>query len=358
MAFLKIAIIAKCKTSTDRALLQNSVARLGKYRMTEATDVTQARILIVDDQEAGAQSLKDLLEASGYRNVEYTIDPCQVSELHALNHYNLILLDLHMPRMDGFQVMHSLNAVESEGYMPVITISGDDACKLPALKAGAKDFLRKPFEAEEALTRIRNLLEIRLLHEGARNAASTLEILAQQDPLTDLGNRRFLTTRIAAALANARRNDSAMGVIYLDLDGFKQVNDNFGHDVGDALLKIVAKRLVSVVRAEDTVARVGGDEFMIALWQVSHVGQVATVGSKLINILAQPYNIDGKRLSITTSVGASIYPTHGTDADTLMRNADQALYEAKHAGKNTYRIAMLAVENEDDRATAPLHCSN
>src|SRR5258705_5798798 len=114
------------------------------------------------------------------------------------------------------------------------------------------------------------MIEIRLLHEGARNAAITHEILAQQDPLTGLANRRLLTKRIAAALANARRNQNAMAVVYLDLDGFKQINDTLGHGAGDALLKIVARRLESVVREEDTVARVGGDEFMIALWQVAN----------------------------------------------------------------------------------------
>jgi diguanylate cyclase (GGDEF)-like protein len=178
-----------------------------------------------------------------------------------------------------------------------------------------------------------------LLHEGARNAATTNEILAQQDPLTGLGNRRLLTKRISAALANARRHRNAMAVVYLDLDGFKEINDTLGHSTGDTLLKIVARRLESVVREEDTVARVGGDEFMIALWQVANASDVATVAAKLVDIVSQPYAIDDHRVAVTTSAGVGIYPDHGENADSLMKSADDALYEAKRAGKNTFRIA-------------------
>src|SRR5258705_3203082 len=181
------------------------------------------------------------------------------------------------------------------------------------------------------------MIEIRLLHEGFRSAATTNEILAQQDPLTGLGNRRLLTKRISAALANARRNKNAMAVVYLDLDGFKQINDTLGHSTGDALLKIVARRLESVVREEDTVARVGGDEFMIALWQVANANDVATVAAKLVEIVAQPYTIEDRRVTVTTSAGVGIYPAHGEDADSLMKSAEDALPEAKRAGKNGFR---------------------
>ena len=130
-----------------------------------------------------------------------------------------------------------------------------------------------------------------------------------------------------------------MAVVYLDLDGFKQINDTLGHGVGDVLLKMVAERLVATVRAEDTVARVGGDEFILALWHVSGIDYTATVASRAIEAVSQPYDIEGNTISITTSAGISIYPDHGEDADTLMKSADLALYEAKAAGRNTYRIA-------------------
>jgi diguanylate cyclase (GGDEF)-like protein len=307
--------------------------------MISATDIQNARILIVDDQALGAQALGEMLADAGYTAVTHTTNPYEVADLHRANHYKLILLDLQMPGKSGFQVMKELNAIECEAYAPVLAITSEPSFKVHALKAGAKDFISKPFDVDEVLTRIRNMREIRLLHEDARAAATMLEILAQQDPLTGLANRRLLTKRISAAMANARRNKSAMAVVYLDLDGFKQINDDCGHAAGDALLRQVARRLESVVREEDTVARVGGDEFMIALWHVANAADVATVASKVVEVISEPYAMEGGKLKVTTSVGVGVYPIHGEDADTLMKNADCALYTAKRAGKNAFRIS-------------------
>jgi diguanylate cyclase (GGDEF)-like protein len=182
------------------------------------------------------------------------------------------------------------------------------------------------------------MLEVRLLHEEARDAVTTAEILALHDPLTGLANRRLLTDRVSAAMANARRSRSAMAVVYLDLDDFKQINDTLGHDVGDAFLKAVAERLKSVIREEDTAARLGGDEFMIALWNAGDMSDVAIVASKLVHTISQPYAIGNHVVTVTTSAGVGIYPLHGGDVDTLMKSADTALYEAKHAGKNAFKI--------------------
>jgi len=313
--------------------------------MISATDILNARILVVDDQVIGARALAAMLRDAGYINVTHTTDPFQVCALHRAHRYTLILLDMQMPGKSGFQVMQELNAVESDGYAPVLAITAEPSYKVHALKAGARDFISKPFDVEEVLTRIRNMLEIRLLHEDARSAANSLEILAQQDPLTGLGNRRLLTKRISAAMANARRTKSAMAVVYLDLDGFKAINDTSGHGVGDALLKQVARRLESVVREEDTVARVGGDEFMIALWHVANARDVAIVAAKVVEIISEPYFIEGRNLVVTTSVGVGVYPAHGEDAEVLMKSADTALYAAKRAGKNAFRIS--------DRAEQP-----
>ena len=311
--------------------------------MISAAEILNAKVLIVDDQEVGAELLNEILTRAGYTDVTCTTNPYEVCELHRLNSYNVILLDMQMSGMNGFQVMKELNAIERDDYVPVLAITVESAYKVPALKAGAKDFICKPFEVEEVVTRVRNMLEIRLLHEDARNAAATNEILAQQDPLTGLGNRRLLIKRISAALANARRNQNAMAVVYLDLDGFKQINDTLGHNIGDALLKIVARRLESVVREEDTVARVGGDEFVIALWQITNSSDVATVAAKLVEIVSRPYVIENQTINVTASAGISIYPAHGEHVESLMKSADAALYEAKNAGKNAYRISQTTL---------------
>ena len=307
--------------------------------MVSIADILNAGILIVDDQEANVRLLEQMLSSAGYARITSTRDPHAVCALHRDNHYDLILLDLQMPGMDGFQVMEGLKAIETDSYVPVLVITAQPAHKLRALEAGAKDFISKPFDLVEVKTRIHNMLEVRLLHEAARNHGKMLESLALNDPLTGLANRRLLSDRMSMALVHARRNKSAMAVVCLDLDGFKQINDTLGHGAGDVLLKMVAGRLVATVREEDTVARLGGDEFIIALWHISGNDYAATVALKVIKAVSQPYDIEGHTVSITTSAGVGIYPVHGEDADTLMKSADLALYEAKRAGKNAYRIS-------------------
>jgi diguanylate cyclase (GGDEF)-like protein len=307
--------------------------------MVTDADILNSAILIVDDKEANVKLLEQMLTNAGYCRVTSAMDPRAVCSLHRDNHYDLILLDLQMPGMDGFQVMEGLKEFETEGYLPVLAITAQPTHKLRALQSGAKDFIAKPFSLAEVLVRVHNMLEVRLLHEAARNYSKVLETLALNDPLTGLANRRLLDDRMSMALIHARRNKSAMAVIYLDLDGFKQINDTLGHGVGDTLLKMVAERLVASVREEDTVARLGGDEFILALWHVSGADYAIAVALRAIAAVSKPYDIEGTSVSITTSAGVSIFPDHGEDADALLKSADQALYEAKDAGKNIYRIA-------------------
>jgi two-component system cell cycle response regulator len=183
------------------------------------------------------------------------------------------------------------------------------------------------------------MLEVRLLYKQLEQYSRALESLAMHDVLTGLPNRRLLMDRLSLAIAHAQRNKGAMALMYLDLDGFKQINDSLGHDVGDMLLKMVADRLVNAVRQEDTVARMGGDEFVIALWETGHVEGVAKLVSKVIQAVSQASLIQGHSVNITASAGVGIYPVHGQDVETLMKSADLALHEAKYSGKNDYRIA-------------------
>jgi diguanylate cyclase (GGDEF)-like protein len=307
--------------------------------MISSPEIFHGKVLIVDDQKVNVLLLEQLLRGAGYVSVTSTMDPGEVCQLHRKNLYDLILLDLVMPGTDGFQVMEGLKEIEIEGYLPVLAVTAHPAHKLRALQWGAKDFISKPFDLAEVLMRVRNMLEVRLLHEAARNQGKMLESLALKDPLTGLANRRLLAERMSMALVHARRNKSTMAVVYLDLDGFKQINNTLGHGAGDALLKMVAGRLVATVREEDTVARLGGDEFIMALWNVTGTDDAAKVALKVVEAVSQPYGIEGHTVRITTSAGIAIYPVHGEDADTLMKNADLALYEAKRAGKNACRIS-------------------
>jgi diguanylate cyclase (GGDEF)-like protein len=306
--------------------------------MQNSPDIFQGKILIVDDREANVQLLETIMRNAGYVSITSTTNPREVCELHRTNLYDLILLDLEMPGMDGFQVMEGLKDIDPNGYLPVLVISAEPNHKLRALQLGARDFVSKPFEKAEVLARVHNMLEVQLLHAAVCTYSKRLESLALNDPLTGLANRRLLADRLSMAIVHARRNASDMAVVYLDLDGFKQINDTLGHGVGDVLLKMVAARLVATVREEDTVARVGGDEFIIVLWHVSNAENTTRIVAKVIDVISQPFLIEGQLVHVTTSAGISIYPAHGEDTDTLMKNADTALFAAKHAGKNMLRI--------------------
>jgi two-component system cell cycle response regulator len=302
-------------------------------------DILHGKVLIVDDKPVNILLLERMLSDAGYVCVTSSTNPGEVCQLHRKHRYDVILLDLMMPGTDGFQVMEGLREIETDGYLPVLALTAQPAHKLRALQSGARDFVSKPFDLAEVLMRVRNLLEVRLLHEAARNHAALLESLALRDPLTGLANRRLLADRIAMALGHARRNAGAMAVVYLDLDGFKQINNTLGHGAGDALLKMVAGRLVATVREEDTVARLGGDEFLIALGDLSGIDDAARLAERAIAAVSQPYDLSGQLVRVTTSAGIALYPADGEDADTLINRADVALYDAKRAGKNAYRIS-------------------
>ncbi|AMK76647.1 diguanylate cyclase (GGDEF)-like protein [Methylomonas methanica] len=163
--------------------------------------------------------------------------------------------------------------------------------------------------------------------------------LAHYDALTDLPNRTLLIDRLHQAIAQARREHSLLALLYLDLDKFKPVNDSFGHDVGDLLLKEVANRLEACVKREtDTVSRLGGDEFVILLSQLDRQSAAGLVAENILTSLSQPFVIQQHILDISSSVGIAIYPDDGLDANTLMKNADHAMYQAKCAGRGCFRF--------------------
>ena len=187
-------------------------------------------------------------------------------------------------------------------------------------------------------------LQSRKLIQLQKASEEQAQHLAFHDTLTGLPNLRLLNDRLSQAIGAGARHGETFGVLFLDLDGFKAVNDTFGHDVGDALLKDVADRLVRQVRAEDTVARLGGDEFIVAIRHIKTVDVAAHVAGKIIASIGSPYEIDGHQIHISTSVGISMYTSGDWTAEGLIKAADDALYIAKRAGKNRFEFASGSVE--------------
>jgi len=187
------------------------------------------------------------------------------------------------------------------------------------------------------------------LADSLQAANEQLRNVALYDSLTGLPNRMLLDDRMAQALSRAERGGKSFALMFVDLDRFKPVNDSFGHAVGDALLKAVAQRLAGCVRKADTVARAGGDEFIIVLSEIGDPKHAAMVGGKILDELSRPFFIDRHEVSISCSIGISVYPTDGKDGNTLKANADVAMYHAKRNGRNNCRLFVPEM-----RASAPL----
>ncbi|HKW16406.1 MAG TPA: EAL domain-containing protein [Terriglobales bacterium] len=178
------------------------------------------------------------------------------------------------------------------------------------------------------------LTELELRDVAKQKAEDKLHLQALTDELTGLPNRRLLSDRSAQALAIARREQNIVAVLYVDLDGFKLVNDSLGHVVGDTLLSLVAERLQERIRHSDTLARLGGDEFAIVLTKLMSRDDAGRVAKSLLDVLAKPFFIESHEITISASIGISIFPEHSTEASDLLQQADSAMYTAKRNGKN------------------------
>jgi diguanylate cyclase (GGDEF)-like protein len=302
--------------------------------MLSPTDILSAQILIVDDQEANVQLLVQLLREAGYQNLTTTRDPYCVCDLHRSQHFDLILLDLQMPGMDGFAVMAALRQAENQGYAPVLAITVQPRHKLRALASGAQDFIAKPFDLEELKTRIHNMLEVRLLYKQLEHNNQDLESLALHDALTQLPNRRLMLDRLHHAQFSSARTRCHCALMFLDIDHFKQLNDTLGHGAGDELLQQVSKRLLSCAREGDTVARFGGDEFVVLLEGLSTSAtlardQIKMIAHKMHHSLRQSYKLQGQVYDTSLSIGVVIFSGDAQAMESLLKKADQAMYQAK-----------------------------
>ena len=343
--------------------------------MAFSPDIFNASILVVDDRENNVELIRSMLRAAGYVSVSFTTNPLDVCGLHRRNRYDLILLDLMMPKMDGFQVMEGLKEIEEfkpGESLPVLVITAQAEHKKRALQAGAKGFISKPFDRLEVLTHIRDALEIRLLQKVLQQSMAGLENmrskrtaplqeteelpgqpggapqreeadrrlpqLAHYDALTNLPNRTLFYESLKKTIRQAEASLRIISVLYLDIDDFKNVNDTLGRAIGDEVLRQFSVRLLECLRVTDMVARLGGDEFGCILFTPDASGDAGVVASKIRESLRQPFEVQGNSIMLTASMGISIYPSDSLDPDTLVKNGDTAMYRSKKAGRDTYRF--------------------
>src|SRR6266849_5410075 len=244
---------------------------------------------------------------------------------------SLVLLDLSLPDSYGFDTF--LKVYAHSPKVPIIVLTGhdDQTVALSAVKTGAQDFLVKGKLDRELLVRsIQYSIERKRYQEQ-------LEYQANYDALTGLPNRNLLNDRLRQSVF-AQRYVRSIGVVFIDIDHFKFVNDSLGHNTGDKLLQKVAERLTETVRDGDTVARLGGDEFILILNDQTGQEVIYRAIQRIIGRIAEPIDVDGQELMVTCSAGISLYPQDGADVDTLLKNADAAMYRAKEKGRNNVQF--------------------
>ena len=310
---------------------------------------TRPTILAIDDTPANLQVLSAALDEQ--YDVQVATSGALGLAAAAKAPPDLILLDLMMPEMDGFEVCRRLKANPALSHIPVIflTATSDHNAESTGLVLGAVDYISKPIKLEIAKLRIGNALEREVLRQR-------LERIAHYDTLTKLPNRALLADRLTQALMQTERRGQHLSVAFLDLDGFKAVNDTHGHEAGDFLLVTVAERMREALRDGDTLARLGGDEFVAVLLDLADITSSAPILNRLLQAAARPVQYGQITLQVSASLGVTFYPqaqgqAEELEADQLMRQADQAMYQAKQSGKNRFHV----FDAEQDRSVRSHH---
>jgi diguanylate cyclase (GGDEF)-like protein len=306
----------------------------------------KVNILIVDDRSENLLTLEAIIDNEEYRLMKAHSGE-EALKLLLKHDFAVILLDVQMPGMDGFTTAKFIKAREKTKNIPILFITAnnlDSQHIFMGYSVGAIDYILKPFDPIVLKAKVEGFVEMYNLKnklirqtEELSKRNKMIEYMAYHDGLTDLPNRRMFNEQVPKLLNQSKNKNQTLGIMYIDLDRFKYVNDSLGHIVGDKLLQKVSKRLASSIREGDFVARLGGDEYTIILPDTDRENALE-VAETILESFKQAFHIDQYELFITTSIGLSIFPYDGEDSMTLLKNADTALYRAKEQGKNKYKV--------------------
>ncbi|MFK7898207.1 MAG: putative bifunctional diguanylate cyclase/phosphodiesterase [Myxococcota bacterium] len=250
-------------------------------------------------------------------------------------HFDAMLIDLSVHEGYGLDSLMRASAAARSVPIVVLTYQRDEATALKAARAGAQDYLTKGEVTPDLISRtIVHAIERHKILQDLTEAKQRQRFLATHDTLTELPNRYWFMEQLESTMATAERRGSQLAVMFFDLDGFKAINDNLGHAVGDELLTDVAKRLRKSIRKCDLIARIGGDEFLAAIQDVEDEEAPLRVADSIREEIERPYHLQGNECWISASVGIAVFPQHGETSDSLIQSADTAMYEAKTSGKN------------------------
>jgi diguanylate cyclase (GGDEF)-like protein len=314
------------------------------------------KILVCDDDANVRMLTRRCLEAEDMSVIE-AASGSQAIELFVEERPDLIFLDVEMPGMNGLEACRRIRELPQGENVPIMIVTGsDDRTSIDeGFKAGATQYKTKPVNWTLLSRDVHYMLRASNAFHALKRQEDRLRYLAYFDPLTNLPNRRSFTDQLSRIIKRSKRYERTAALLFIDLDNFKRINDSIGHGRGDKLLVEIARRLTLELRQEDAIsymanedvdsqdgtteiARLGGDEFTVVLSDVENVSDIEAVAKRILNKLSQPIQLTTHNPVVTPSIGIAIFPVDGADADTLVRNADTAMYAAKAHGRACYRF--------------------
>ena len=300
------------------------------------------KILLVEDVSDDAELLRRSLAQHNARAIELTRASCLGDAIESLRgaRFDVVLLDLNLPDASGAECVDRLQ--QADPLIPIVVLSGqgDEDYAVEILNRGVQDYLVK-WEGDGRII----LRAIRYAIERKRSEVK-LNYLARYDSLTGIPNRQYLRDQLERATARALRARQKMALLFLDLDRFKLVNDTLGHELGDELLRAVVRRLRGSIREGDLLARLGGDEFAILVENVDGALETEAIAKGIVGCFEEPFHLADRHVSVTASVGVTLYPADNVDPVALLHNADIAMYQAKEQGGNNFKFFAPSMHEE------------
>jgi diguanylate cyclase (GGDEF)-like protein len=288
-------------------------------------------VVLADDDPSIRLMVRHVLESEDFDIVEAS-DGLEALKAVEKHHPALVLLDAVMPGIDGFTTCQQ---IKDKGHtdIPVMMITGldDDASVERAYEVGAIDFITKPIKWAVLKHRVKSVVAKVI-------AERKVKLLAYRDTLTGLPNRLLFADRLEQAVVRAERTRTSMALMLIDIDDFKLVNDSFGHDAGDKLIKAVGDLISKSLRRADTIARLGGDEFAVVIEGIQGPEDAISIADNLTTILEHNVRLDDQETYTSASIGIAVYPGDGKDARALLKNADTAMYRAKESGRHCFQF--------------------
>lgn len=293
------------------------------------------KVLMVDDTPANLDILGHIMKMGG---LDLSVAPNGEKALQIISKQqpDLILMDVMMPGMDGFEVCKQLKSDESTRDIPIIFVTArvETSDIVKGFTVGGVDYISKPFREEEVLARIGSQLSLRKLAYEKEELIKRLDSLSRIDPLTKLSNRRDIFEKLEYEQSKYERYGNEFSIIMCDIDYFKKINDQFGHDVGDHVLRDVAEILQNSVRKVDYIARWGGEEFLAVLTETSLLGAAQVAEKIRVSVEKHKYELDQDMDPVTMSFGVACHVGKDGTIDGLIKTADELLYKAKERGRN------------------------